>query len=345
MPVFDKQMSDHQTAWREKNCGAYEPGRQNGRQRDWILPKDRIEDGLWLDLRSSGRMPLRPFLGSGDGKVQAHSGIHNLKSSWTLCANMYFHFREDGRELLASFLRRHVDASIETVDAVELEFSDVAPRRPVDLLGEEGSRGSGQTSPDIAFRCNGGDVLVLTENKFVEHSFYPCSARGAKPRADARPAPPQARSPNPDRSRCDRAAELPRSYPDLCHQVEWGRRYWDHLAGKVNAQAWAALRICPAAIAGYQLFRQQALAEALAESGAYELVVSSVAWDARNDTLERALRSTGLDSFAQWGALFDGKAGFAVFTHQQWVSHVRENGDPRRWAAWLDWIERRYDIR
>ena len=69
MSVFDKQMSDHQTAWREKNCGAYEPGRQNGRQRDWILPKDRIEDGLWLDNARAANAAARELARAAAGRL------------------------------------------------------------------------------------------------------------------------------------------------------------------------------------------------------------------------------------------------------------------------------------
>ncbi len=54
------------------------------------------------------------------------------------------------------------------------------------------------------------------------------------------------------------------------------------------------LRSCPAAHAGYQLFRQQALAEGIAGSGKYDLVVSSLAVDDRNNTLRECLKKTGI---------------------------------------------------
>ena len=64
-----------------------------------------------------------------------------------------------------------------------------------------------------------------------------------------------------------------------CHQAAWHRRYWDHLAPVVDQNAFARLPYCPPARHGYQLFRQQALAEGIAQSGKYELVVSAVAVD------------------------------------------------------------------
>jgi hypothetical protein len=131
-------------------------------------------------------------------------------------------------------------------------------------------------------------------------------------------------------------------YQTLCHQHAWERRYWEHLAPVLNLEMAKTLRCCPAARAGYQLFRQQALAEGIAASGKYDLVVSCVAFDERNKTLRRCLRSTGIPDIQGWGVLFHGKAGFAVFTHQQWVTWVRSNDGDGRWADWLSYVETRY---
>ena len=184
MSAFDNQMTQHQVRWRRANIESREPGWQNGRQYEWILPHDRWEEGLWPGLRSGSTHSLPDYLRRN--QIQKHQGVHNLKSSWTLCANVYFPFglSDQARALLAGFLRERVHASIRSVDAVELEYAESGDLHPSVLLGEQGgSRGTGQTSPDIAFVVNGGRGLVLTENKFVEHSFYPCSARaGWQPR-------------------------------------------------------------------------------------------------------------------------------------------------------------------
>ena len=110
-------------------------------------------------------------------KVQKHDGAHNLKSSWMQCANLYFPFRED-YETIAGFLQKHVSRGIDTVNRIELEWAGKPPLDPTTLLGEpRGQRGANQTSPDVAFIVNGGKGIVLVENKFTEHSFYPCSGR------------------------------------------------------------------------------------------------------------------------------------------------------------------------
>ena len=216
-----------------------------------------------------------------------------------------------------------------------MEYAECGKLHPSVLLGEGGgSRGAGQTSPDLALLVNEGQGLVLVENKFVEHSFYSCSAHS--PKGSAR------RAGNPDPSRCDKASAVLDDPQSMCHQVVWGRRYWEYLAPVANRERISSLRCCPAARAGYQLFRQQALAEGIAASGKYDMVLSCVALDERNDTLQGCLRSTGIADVRDWGDLLRGRARFAVFTHQQWVAWVRTHNRDGLWADWLSYVESRY---
>ena len=333
--AFDEHMNDTQTAWRDRHIKTREQGSQNGYRKPWILPRDHWEKGLWSGIRSGSEHALVDYIEASG--IQKHHGVHNLKSSWTLCANLYFPHRRDPR-VLAAFLAERIDRRIVEVQRLELEWAEEHPLDPTTLLGEpKGRRGANQTSPDIAFVVGldgGGRGLVLTENKLVEHSFYPCSGRKKE-------------HGNPDASRCLDAKAVIDDPGSQCHLLDWetdtrtNRRYWEHLA--VSDAGRQALRCCPAAFAGYQLFRQQALAEAIAASGRYGLVVSSVAYDDRNETLVRSLRSAGIDDFAEdWGRLFTGQARFAAFTHQEWVRWVRENDPDNQWGEWLDWISERY---
>ena len=337
MISFEDQMTERQVAWRRASLASHDWGWQNGKQYEWILPQRMWEAGLYPGIRRDAPNSLPAYL-EAEG-VQRHQGSHNLKSSWMLCANLYFPFRTsvEGRALLAGFLRERVHPSIVFVDRLELEYAEPegSPLHPSRLLGEAGgSRGAGQTSPDLALIVNGGRGLILTENKWVEHSFYRCSAR-AKTGSDERPA-------NPDVARCLGAASVLANPQSQCQQVAWGRKYWQHLQPVADLVRWASLRTCPAASAGYQLFRQQALAEGIAASGNYEFVVSCVAVDERNEDLRTCLASTGIPDIRQWGELFKGKASFAVFTHQQWVSWVGAHGHPGQWGDWLSYVEERY---
>lgn len=334
MEHFNQYMSDYQTRWRHHYVKNQVEGEQNRKRRPWILPRELWEEGLWSGIRSGHSNAITAYL-TVTG-VQKHDGVHNLKSSWVQCANLYFPFRED-REILSGFLHKHVSSLIETVDSVELEWAEERPLDPTTLLGEpRGQRGRNQTSPDVAFIVNGGKGILLTENKFTEHSFYVCSGRNKI-------------YGNPDRQRCMNLVNVYKDTANQCYQLQWAkgertnRKYWDYL--KFTTDGLTTLKWCPAATAGYQLFRQQALAEALAQKGPYEFVVSCVAHDDRNQTLISCLRSTGVDDFTKsWSTLFEGKAEFATFTHQQWVDWVEDHDvqDTRR--DWLTYVRQRYEL-
>ena len=335
MKDFDAWMTGHQLKWRETHVANKEWGWQNKKQYPWILPASLWEEGLWPGIRSASANSLPEYLRRNS--VQKHQGVHNLKSSWMHCANLYFPFGRsvDALALLGGFLRSHVDPNVQTVDAVELEYAEDGELHPSSLLEElGGSRGSGQTSPDLAFLVNRGQGLVLTENKLVEHSFYRCSARRAYGTSE--------RAGNSDPGRCKHALSVLDDPEAQCYQVAWGRKYWEHVGPAVNREMMSTLGCCPAAQAGYQLFRQQALAEGIASSGKYGFVVSCVAVDERNEALSTCLRATGIPSLSDWSSLFQGSASFAVFYHQRWVEWVRNHDANGLWRDWLSYVEARY---
>jgi hypothetical protein len=336
MRDFEAEMTERQVRWRRDHVSTAQPGVQSRVTADWLLPRWAWQEGLWPPLRGEGPGSLHEYLAAG--RVRPHSGVHNLKSSWVSGVNLYFPFREheDGRSLLAGFLRERVDVRLRSVESLDLEWAGDAELTPRTLLGETGaSRGSGQTSPDIALRVNAGEGLVLVENKLSEHSFYPCSARVGS--GSAR------RAGHPDPSLCDDVPGL-LADPSRCHQVSLGRQYWRWLQPVADAEAFAALQRCPAVTAGYQLLRQQALAEALASSGRHNFVLSVVALDARNERLRRSLASCGLTDVRDWARLFPGRARFAVFTHQDWAGWVRAHDARGAWRSWSAWIAERYRI-
>jgi hypothetical protein len=293
-------MTECQKEWRKKYIASQECGRWGGKLYPWILPRRLWKESLWVGIRDT----LPEYL--QQNRVQEHRGVHNLKSSWVLCANLYFPFRQDkGLSLLAGFLKERVSPDVEAVEAVHLEYAEPSPLDPQTLLGEPegGQRGANQTSPDVAFlvrTVKGEKGLVLTENKLVEHSFYPCSGR--KPDVQ-----------NPDRRRCMDWQRLFSNLYSQCWQLQWeqgqrkNRRYWDYV--RISEHGRHVLKRCPAATAGYQLFRQHALAEGIAVSRRYDLVASCVAYDARNDELTHCLRGSGVEDFTTgWSPLFNGLA-------------------------------------
>jgi len=338
---FKQQLRESQIAWRCANLENQEPGYHNGKQYPHVLPRKLWEMNLWPGIRSGSAFSLPDYLvARPDDPIQAHTGVHNLLSSWVACANLYFPFRrESHRPVLAEFLRATVSNKIRTVTGVELEFALDGDLHPAELLGESaGKRGSGQTSPDVAFQVEldgGMQGLVLVECKLTEHSFYPCSARRKTGR--------ERREGNPDPSRCMNMPQLLAGPEGICHQNVWGRRYWQHLWPVTNRDRISNLSGCPASTAGYQLFRQQALAEGIAASGKYGLVISCVAYDGRNEDLMRCLRRTGMhDIRSDWAKLFRGQATFATFTHQEWVEWVRQQDRSAELDDWLGYVGGRY---
>ncbi|MFA5820468.1 MAG: hypothetical protein WC854_14475, partial [Bacteroidales bacterium] len=271
--------------------------------------------------------------------IQHHTGTHNLLSSWVACANLYFPVRLNAhlRILMLEFLQQKISNQITEITDVELEFAfpHGDPLHPSNLLGEEdGSRGSGQTSPDVAFlvTTRQADGLVLTECKYTEHSFYRCSARRTEDK--------EKRKGNPDPAKCLKPANLC-DYKTICHQTVWKRKYWNNLSLSNNGKT--ILKRCPATSAGYQLFRQQALAEGIIKSGRYSLIVSAVAFDDRNTDLISCLKSTGIHDFqTSWGSIFDGQSIFKTWTHQEWVTFVKENQVGGQFDGWLKYLNERY---
>lgn len=328
---FREQQKNIQEKWKHGHISNPKCGIQNGGKYSHIIPKKIWLETVWPGIK--GELPK--YLASH--KIQPHTGIHNLLSSWVVSANLYFPIRLHSslKELMVKFLNSKLNVSITCISEVELEFAFEDNLSPSQLLGEVGgSRGSGQTSPDVAFLVSIGNEsgLILTECKFTEHSFYPCSARREESKGD--------KEGNQDPSRCMKRANG-YNYRNICQQSVWKRKYWDLL--KLSEYGEKVLTRCPAATAGYQLFRQQALAAGILSNSSFNLVASTVAFDERNTSLVKSLRSTGVEDFqTDWGKLFAGEVVFKTWTHQEWVQFVRNNQVDNEWDDWLNYLKERY---
>lgn len=330
---FVREQIARHLAWRSTQDISPQFGRQNGREYAHLIPKNEWAKTLLPQIRASLLTYLR------EKNIRHHTGTHNLMSSWVLCANLYAVCRTEGvfLELMRQFLSQQLGIDIEQISEVELEFAFEGDLSPNQLLGEEdGIRGSGQTSPDVAFLLNseGKTGVVLVECKYSEHSFYACSGR-KKTHGSGKEV-------NPNPSRC-LSRTLFSNLQQHCHQFKWGRRYWEHLT--LADKSRETLQACPASRAGYQLLRQHALAEGVAKSGRYHPVVSAVAFDNRNTGLMRSMRSCGVDDIAtQWAPLFVGAARFISWSHQDWVGFVREHGEESTVGWWLAYMTNRYGL-
>ena len=295
-----------------------------------------ITKGDWTKLLWKGiQVELPKYLGT---TIKAHSGVGNLLSSWVTAGNLYFPTRINThlKDLLLGFLQLKVSPDIIEVVGVELEYSLEGDLSPRELLGEmNGARGTGQTSPDVAFviKTTRGNGLILTECKYTEHSFYRCSARRTTDRGD--------KLANPHPKKCIEAAATCNYEALPCHQKVWGRKYLDYF--ELTTDGRSKLTRCPAATAGYQLLRQQALANGIKKSDKYDLVVSAVSFDARNNTLTGCLKCTGIPDFQTgWSEIYVHGADFITWHHQDWVKFVRENQNNGEFNGWLKYLNERY---
>jgi hypothetical protein len=316
-----------QLAWREKQKNiSKEFGYQNGNKYPHIVPKTEWIKTIWDQLQEDLIIYLEK-----EG-IQRHTGSHNLLSSWVFCSNLYFAaiMNDSFRELFRQFLEMKLAIIIEKIDEIQLEFVLGGKLNPKILLGEPGGKkGTRQTTPDLAvvFTTNGKKGFILVESKYTEHSFYDCSGRKA------------------DKERGERCfkKETMKLFKEDCLLDEWGRKYWDYL--KVSEYGLEILRNCPACIGGFQLVRQQALAEGIAEIGNYENVWSCIAFDGRNERLMKSMQRAGIDSIKnKWGKLFDSRSKFSLWEHQEWVVYVRENSKEAFENDWVNYINDRYNM-
>jgi len=328
MSDFIDVMRKHQIQWRKKNLSHIkENGKQNGKVYEHILP--------WANHMQNFYPGIRESLGRyvEDKKIHMHTGIHNLMSSWVLCANLYWPFNNnEGFNLLSRYLSDASGIDINKIQDLELEYAEEGEFDPQHLLGEDsGVRGSGQTSPDLAIKFLTEDNkkgIFLIESKFTEHSFYVCSGYN-KTKGGKLP---------PDPAKCKNTRGILDSDFQNCRLVAWKRKYWNLLKGDLNQEKFKTSR-CPMSVSCYQLFRQQALAKGLEKR--YDISVSCVTVDSRNEELINSSNKVGLKSFPEgWKELFP-KVSFLWLNHRDWFEFVKLHSDGA-WEDWLKYIGERY---
>ena len=309
-----------QLIWRKKqNNLSKELGKQNGNEHAHIVPKDEWIKTVWDKYSNDLLLYLQKE------KIQHHTGSHNLLSSWVLCSNLYFVtiINNDFKELFKQFLENKLQIKIEKINKIHLELVLPEELSPIILLGEHGGiRGTRQTTPDFAieFTSYGKENILLVECKYTEHSFYDCPLRSNE--------------------LCKNIEIL---YKNCIQKDKLKRKYWDYLS--ITEYGIKILKCCPAYTGGYQIFRQQALAEGILKSGNYENVWSCIAYDGRNEGLMRSMEKIGIKSIKnEWEKLFKLKTKFSIWEHQEWVNFVRENGNESLTKEWFEYIENRYKI-
>jgi len=338
MDNFNQEIKAHQILWKRKNLPhIIKKGYQNGGYHEHVLPKAFFYENFFPLIREELFDSTNGYLKKNN--IKPHTGIHNLLSSWAVCANMYWPFNnQEGKKLLSRWLTKETRLDVSEIQQIELEYEDPNPKlNPGVLLGEnnQGMRGSGQTSPDLAIifkTLNGSSGILLIESKFTEHSFYVCSGYQKK---SVTKYPP-----NPDKTRCHKPELILSSNFQECHLNTWDRKYWNLISNDIDHSKFVSLKRCPMSTSCYQLFRQQALAKGFEKY--YDIVSSCVVTDKRNSTLVNSGHSVGLKPFPEgWRELFP-SLQFHWFTHNSWFDFVKKNNQKGQWNKWLEYIGVRY---
>lgn len=324
--TYESDVKAAQIRWRKRHLpGVIGWGAWANKHYEHILPWEDRFFGLWPGIRSDVLGYLE------EGLISPHPSWHHLNSSWTLAANAFFPFRscQGGQELLASFLAAHVAPEIVGVSEIELEFQDPPPFDQESLLGETGGRrGQGQTSPDVGVKVTdetGARGVVLFEVKYKESDFEDCSQ--------------YKKLEGGERSACHGLRSLIAD-PGRCPFTESGRRYIPILRAALSAgMRGSADRPCPAANGGYQLARQQALAEALVAAGAYGFAISTVIVPMANNPIHRIDQTSTL---SDWGSIFDGQSRFVTVHFEDLLGYVESTDGPAWTAEWVDYMRSRY---
>jgi ribosomal protein S3AE len=116
---FSHQQRTHQEIWRKTNISTSEKGFQNKKDYEHIVPRNNWEETLWHEI--SAELPA--YLKAKG--VHAHTGTHNLLSSWVVCANLYFLARinQNFCDLMMRIVQIKGSKDICSYTGVELEFS------------------------------------------------------------------------------------------------------------------------------------------------------------------------------------------------------------------------------
>jgi hypothetical protein len=220
-------------------------------------------------------------------------------------------------------LQNKIKIKIDSIKEIHLEFKLPGNLSPKTLLGEPG--GTGQTTPDLAieFNSNGKESLILVECKYTEHNFYYCPARRKNKESY-------------------KICLNNKIFTKKCFLNKRGRKYWEYV--HISEYGLKEMKYCPAYVGGYQIFRQQALAEGIKKKGNYENVWSCIAYDGRNESIVKRMKRVGIDLIKnEWENLFELKTKFSTWEHQEWINFVRINCSESE-KDWLNYILERYGI-
>lgn len=318
LTVEQERIYCHIIDWKRRSISA-ERGVYRGREYDAILPAES-------DIPAMIYRPIVPLLEQmqqGAFAYKPHKFAHHAVSSQTACINLF----------MPLLLSKSADTILPTIAGAPDDFCSMARDRLFngfcfEYWGQDIVEGSGLlrdhslqagTDADVAIayhNTSGRFSLWLIEHKLSEKEFTECGAYNSRN--------------NTTKSSCkgcsltDIAQEPERCY---YHAVK-GYRYWELIESRIERYRGAVeMEGCPFRHGMNQLWRNQALAFALEDTGIYDRVTFSVCHHARNTMLNNTI--------CQYRALTSNDKMFSAFTNYDIIDAIGEvHRDLDAWRKW-----------
>ena len=312
----------HIIDWKRKNI-TMQRGLYKGHEYDAIIPvEDTVPTMIYKPI-----IPLLKEMQQGDFAYKPHKFAYHAVSSQTACINLF----------MPLLLSEDADRILSMIPGGPSDFSRIARDKLFhgfcfEYWGQDIIKGSGVlndhsngagTDADVAiayYNMEDKLCLWLIEHKLSENEFTKCGAYKSEA--------------NSNKENCTQCTlEEIANNPKKCHYHIIGYKYWDILKKNLDKfQGSINIKGCPFKDGLNQLWRNQMLAFALQEKGAYNTVTFSVCHHEKNTMLDKSIN--------RYKALTCGNQMFSSFTNYDVLNAVNTHDSELR--KWLQWYKELY---
>ena len=312
----------HIIDWKRKNITT-QRGLYKGHEYDAIIPIETT----FPTMMYKPIIPLMKEMQQGDFAYKPHKFAYHAVSSQTACINLF----------MPLLLSKDADRILPMIPGCPSDFSRIARDKLFhgfcfEYWGQDIIKGSGVlndhsngagTDADVAiayYNMEDKLCLWLIEHKLSENEFTKCGAYTS-----------EANSYKENCTQC--SLEEIANNPKKCHYHIIGYKYWDILKKNLDKfQGSINIKGCPFKDGLNQLWRNQMLAFALQEKGAYNTVTFSVCHHEKNTMLDKSIN--------RYKALTCGNQMFSSFTNYDVLNAVNTHDSELR--KWLQWYKELY---
>lgn len=312
----------HIIDWKRKNITT-QRGLYKGHEYDAIIPIETT----FPTMMYKPIIPLMKEMQQGDFAYKPHKFAYHAVSSQTACINLF----------MPLLLSKDADRILPMIPGCPSDFSRIARDKLFhgfcfEYWGQDIIKGSGVlndhsngagTDADVAiayYNMEDKLCLWLIEHKLSENEFTKCGAYKSEA--------------NSNKENCTQCTlEEIANNPKKCHYHIIGYKYWDILKKNLDKfQGSINIKGCPFKDGLNQLWRNQMLAFALQEKGAYNTVTFSVCHHEKNTMLDKSIN--------RYKALTCGNQMFSSFTNYDVLNAVNTHDSELR--KWLQWYKELY---